>query len=203
MSEADIQRIFVNNQTIHERNMTLVNTEGLQTVWLRTCYDPRFEAKYQSLLEASGANVLSYIRVLDDPERYDFEARDKDFWRQVLRRMPGITDLSGLSDYNVYGKGLYYNSGKNDKDLIEGAEETGDLALAELEMQAGIYLLDKDSIKSGVITILWLDEHGNVAWESQLNPLTCDLEELADAISQQPISLVETTGIDGCLFPWD
>ncbi|KAJ5524004.1 hypothetical protein N7494_010654 [Penicillium frequentans] len=202
VSKADIQRIFVNNQTNHERNMTLVNTEGLQTVWLRTCYDPRFEAKYKSLLEASGADVLSYIRVLDDSTRYDFETRDKDFWRQVLIRMPGITDFSGLTDENGDGSDLYYNSGQNDKDLIEGAEVTGDLALAELEMQAGVYLLDKDSIRSGVITILWLDEHGNVAWESKFNPLTCDLEELSNAISQQPISLVESTGIDECLFPW-
>lgn len=181
--------------------MTLVNTEGLQTVWLRTCYDPRFEAKYQSLLEASGANVLSYIRILDDPTRYDFETRDKDFWRQVLIRMPGITDLSGLNDENRDGSDLYYKSGQNDEHYFEGAEAAGDLGLAELKIQVGIYLLDKDSIKSGVITILWLDEHGNVAWESQLNPLTCDLEELADAISHQPISLVESIGNDECHIP--
>ncbi|KAJ5535938.1 hypothetical protein N7513_009124 [Penicillium frequentans] len=201
VSDADIQRIFVNNQTIHERNMSIMNTEGLQTVWLRTCYDPRFEAKYQSLLEASGANVLSYIRVLDDSTRYDFETRDKNFWRQVLIRMPGITDLSGLNDENGDGSDLYYNSRQNDQGFTKEAEGLGDLALAELKMQAGIYLLDKDSIKSGVITILWLDEHGNVAWESKLNPLDCDLEELANAISHQPISLLESTATDGFLFP--
>ncbi|KAJ5786590.1 uncharacterized protein N7503_011802 [Penicillium pulvis] len=201
VSDADIQRIFVDNQTMHERNMTIANTEGLQTVWLRTCYDPRFEAKYQSLFEASGANVTSYIRVLDDSTRYDFDTRDKDFWRQVLIRMPGITDFSGLTDENGDGSDLYYKSGQNDEDLIERAEELSDLALAELQMQAGIYLLDEDSIKSGVIRILWLDEHGNVAWESKFDPLTFDLEELANAISQRPISLVESTDADGFLFP--
>ena len=181
--------------------MTIVKTEGLQTVWLRTCYDPRFEAKYQLLYEASGANVLSYTRVLDDSTRYDFETRDKNFWRQVLIRMPGITDFSGLNDENGDGSDLYYNSGQNDQHYTEGAKDLGGLALAELKMQAGIYLLDKDSIKSGVITILWLDEHGNVAWESKLNPLDCDVEELADAISHHPISLLESTDTDGFLFP--
>ncbi|KAJ5912585.1 hypothetical protein N7504_001468 [Penicillium tannophilum] len=201
VSEADMQRIFITNQTNHERNMTIVSTKGLQTVWLRTCYDPRFEAKYQSLLKASGADVLSYIKVLDDSTRYDFETRDKDFWRQVLTRMPGITDFSGLRYTNGGGADLYYRSGQNDDWLVYGAQEEGDLALAELKTQAGIYLLDKDSIKSGVIRVLWLDEHGNVAWKSKLNPLTCDLEELANAIKDQPISVAESTGNDGFLFP--
>lgn len=188
---------------MHERNMTTANTEGLQTVWLRTFYDPRFEAKYQSLLEASGANVLSYIRVLDDSTRYDFDTRDKDFWRQVLIRMPGITDFSGLNDENGDGSDLYYNSGQNDKHYFEGAEAAGDIGLAELKVQAGIYLLDEGSIKSGVIRVLWLDEHGNVVWESKLNPLTCDLEELSNAISRQPISLVECSDVDEYLVPWE
>ncbi|KAJ6110910.1 hypothetical protein N7486_003145 [Penicillium sp. IBT 16267x] len=179
VSEADIQRIFVNNQTIHERNMTLVNRDGLQTVWLRTCYDPRFEGKYQRLMEAAGAGVLDYIRVLDDSTRYDFENRSEGFWRQVLAQRQVVDRRS--------------------RDQGEDRE----FALAELRIQAGIYLLDKDSIKSGVITVLWIDEHGNVAWESRLDPSTCDLEELADAIAQHPISLMESTGDEGCLVPWN
>ncbi|KAJ5673360.1 hypothetical protein N7507_002487 [Penicillium longicatenatum] len=59
--------------------MTVNNFYDLQTTWLRTCYDPRFEEKYQKLLEASGASVLDYVRVLDDSTRYDFENRSNDF----------------------------------------------------------------------------------------------------------------------------
>jgi len=176
------------------------------SAWLRTCYDPRFEGKYQSLLQASGADVLNYIRVLDDSTRYDFETRNKDFWRQVLTRMLGTTDFSGLFDVHGERRKLYYQSGQNDEQFISEAEDQADeireLSLSELKIQAGIYLLDRDSIKSGVITVLWLDEHGNVAWESRLDPLTCDLEELGNAFIQQPISLVESTGEDQCLYPW-
>ncbi|KAJ5649150.1 uncharacterized protein N7484_002873 [Penicillium longicatenatum] len=150
--------------------MTVNNFYDLQTICLRTCYDPRFEEKYQKLLEASGASVLDYIRVLDDSTRYDIENRSKNFWRQVL--------------------------------IQEQCDEVRELALAGLRVQAGIYLLDKDSIKSGVITVLWLDEHGDLAWESRLDPLICDLEDLAVAMEAQPINLVDITDCDGRLVPW-
>lgn len=200
MSEADIQRIFVNNQTVHERNTSLVNSNGLQTGWLRTCYEPSLEAKYDSLKRAAGAGVSDYSKVLDDSTRYNFENKNEDSWRRVLNRMPGITDLSGLVDMDGDGNNLYYKTGQNDMGMTSQAEEEDgdcrDLALAELKIQAGIYLLDREAIESGLIKDLWLDEHGNAIWENRLDPLTSDMEALAGALIGTT-SLIELTGYNG------
>jgi hypothetical protein len=75
---------------------------------------------------------------------------------------------------------IQYRSGQNDEDLVAQAEESEedwrDLVRAQLRIQAGLYLLDREAIESGLIIILWLDEHGNIAWDSQLDPFTSDLE---------------------------
>jgi hypothetical protein len=71
-----------------------------------------------------------------------------------------------------------------------------DLALVELKIQAGLYLLDREAIESGLIKILWLDEHGNIAWHNRLDPSTSDLDGFMMALLSAT-SLVELAGYDG------
>lgn len=42
-----------------------------------------------------------------------------------------------------------------------------------------VYLLDREAIEMGSIKMLWLDEHGNSAWENRVEPST--IEPLAVA----------------------
>ncbi|KAB8069354.1 hypothetical protein BDV29DRAFT_194963 [Aspergillus leporis] len=167
------------HQTVHQRNISLVSSEGLQTVWLRTCYDPDLASKYEELKQRS---VVPGWRgwgnkILDNPARYDFDDGGEDSWRRVLVRVPGITDIHGLIDMD--GDGIWR-----------------DLALVELKIQAGLYLLDREAIESGLIKILWLDEHGNIAWHNRLDPSTSDLDGFMMALLSAT-SLVELAGYDG------
>ncbi|KAF7176521.1 hypothetical protein CNMCM7691_002839 [Aspergillus felis] len=197
----EIRRVLATHQTLHERNISLVSSDGLQTVWLRTCYNPDLTSKYEELKQRSVPGWRgSGNKILDDPTRYDFDDGSEDSWRRVLVRVPGITDFHGLIDMDGDGSNMQYKSGQNDEFRVAQAEESAevwrDLALAELKIQAGLYLLDREAIESGLIKILWLDEHGNIAWHNRLDPSTSDLEGLMMALLSAT-SLVELAGYDG------
>lgn len=178
------------HQTVHERNISLVSSDGWQTVWLRTCYDPDLASKYEEMKER-----------LDDPARYDFDDGSKDSWRRVLVCLFGITDFHGIIDMDGDGSNMQYKSGQNDEFMVRQAEEESeedwrDLARAELRIQAGLYLLDREAIESGLIKILWLDEHGDIGWDHRLDPFTSNLDSLTSALLSAT-SLVELANYDG------
>jgi hypothetical protein len=199
----EIRRVLATHQTVHERNVSMATSTGLQTVWLRTCYDPDLASKYEELRRRSVVPgwCIGWNKILDDPTRYDFDDGSEDSWRRVLVRVPGITDFSGIIDENGDGTDLQYKTGQNDEYLVEQAEEESeedwrDLAIAELKIQAGLYVLDREAIESGLVKILWLDEHGNIAWDNRLNPFTSDLEGVMGALLNHT-SLVDLTNGDG------
>ncbi|KAJ5248612.1 hypothetical protein N7468_000063 [Penicillium chermesinum] len=141
-------------------------------------------------MRADGADESTLFRCLDDRNRYAF-----DDWRQVLVRVPGITDFRGVA-YD--GDVLTYYSGKNDKEMRAQCEEIEDedsrsLALAELEFQVVVYLLDREAIETGLIKMLWVDEHGNSAWENRVEPSS--LNALSGAL-MNGIRLDEIAGGD-------
>lgn len=53
---------------------------------------------------------------------------------------------------------------------------------SRVEIQAGVNLLDREAIESGLIRILWLDEHGNIVWDNRLDPFRTNLDGLAGAL---------------------
>mgnify|MGYP001657523117 CR=1 FL=1 len=74
---------------------------------------------------------------------------------------------------------LKYRSCQNNDNIRAQCEELEDeedrtLALKELEFQVVVYLLDREAIETGLIKMLWLDEHGNSAWENQVEPSTVE-----------------------------
>lgn len=143
---------------------------------------------------------VSGDKTLDDPSRYDFDDGSRDSWRRVLLRVPGITDLSGVFEPDGGGSNIRYISGQDDEEMVAkyqmGEERWRDLNLAQLRIQAGLYLLDREAIESGLIKILWLDEHGQIAWENRLDPFTSSLDQLTGALLNAT-SLVELAGYDG------
>jgi hypothetical protein len=194
--------VLATHQTVHERNFSLVSSDGWQTVWLRACYDPDLASKYEEMKQSSGVPSwgVPEDKILDDPARYNFEDGSEDSWRRVLVRVPGITDFGGIIDMDGDGGNMQYRSGQNSEYLVrhadESEEEWRDVIRAQLKFQAGLYLLDREAIESGLIKILWLDEHGNIAWDNRLDPFTSDLEGLAGALLGAT-SLVELTNYDG------
>ncbi|KAF7168429.1 hypothetical protein CNMCM5623_001482 [Aspergillus felis] len=198
----EIKHVLATRQTVHERNFSLVSSDGWQTFWLRTCYDPDLASKYEEMKQSSGVpgSGVPEDKILDDPARYNFDDGSEDSWRRVLVRVPGITDFGGIIDMDGDGSNMQYRSGQNNEYLVRHAEESEedwrDVIQAQLKFQAGLYLLDREAIESGLIKILWLDEHGNIAWENRLDPFTSDMEGLAGALLNAT-SLVELTNYNG------
>ena len=111
--------------------------------------------------------------------------------------MPEITNLRGVFDMDGDGGNIQYISGQDHEEMVaeaqEGEEQWRALSLAQLRIHAG---LDREAIESGLIKILWLDEHGQIAWENRLDPCTCDLGRLTGALLNAT-DLVELAGYDG------
>ncbi|EAW23689.1 uncharacterized protein NFIA_032530 [Aspergillus fischeri NRRL 181] len=198
----EITRVLASHQTVHECNVSVVSSDGWQTVWLRTCYDLNLKSKYEEMKQSSNVPGLAVPedKVLDDPTRYNFDNGSEDSWRQVLVRVPGLTDFGGIIDMDGDRSNMQYRSGQNNEYLVRHAEESEedwrDVIRAQLKFQAGLYLLDREAIESGLIKILWLNEHGSIAWDNRLDPFTSDLEELAGALLNAT-SLAELANYDG------
>lgn len=127
--------MLTTHQTAHEPNISLVSCAGLQAlqaVWLRTCYDPDLAEKYEEMKRESAVPGLgvSGNKILDDPSRYDFED----------------------------GSNIQCISGQDDEEMVAEAQESEEqwreLSLTQLRIQAGLYVLDREAIESGLIKIL-------------------------------------------------
>ncbi|KAJ5148551.1 hypothetical protein N7448_000129 [Penicillium atrosanguineum] len=170
-------KILSIHQSIQERNICANEEGSMQTVWLRTCYDKDLSEKYEDMKAKGEIEAeIGPNRYLDDSNRYAFDDGTPDHWRQVLGRLPGITDFMGID--NERGV-LKYRSCQNDDEIRAQCEELEDeeyraLALKELEFQVVVYLLDREAIETGLIKMLWLDEHGNSAWENRVEPSTVE-----------------------------
>ncbi|KAF4152173.1 hypothetical protein CNMCM6936_002444 [Aspergillus lentulus] len=177
----EIRRVLARHQTV--QYMSVIKYE---------------EMKWRSEVPGSG---VPEDKVLDDPAGYNFDDGSEDSWRRVLVRVPGITDYGGITDMNGNGGDLQYKSCQNDEYLVaqaeeESKEERRDLAVAELKIQVGVNLLDREAIESGLIISLWLDEHGNIVWDNRLDPVRSNLDGLAGALLSS-ITLVELANWKG------
>ncbi|GLI81500.1 hypothetical protein PoHVEF18_009881 [Penicillium ochrochloron] len=201
----EIKRVLATHQTAHERTISLVSCDGCQTVWLRTCHDLDLAEKYEQMKwesEVPGGGDPGEDKILDDPSRYNFDdGSSGDSWRRLLTCMPGIADFRGVFDMDGDGSNIRYISGQDDEEMVarrQDIEERSrrELSIAELRIQVGLYLLDREAIESGLIKILWLDEHGQIAWENRLDPFTSTLSRLTGCLLNAT-SLVELAGYDG------
>ncbi|PLN80635.1 hypothetical protein BDW42DRAFT_194304 [Aspergillus taichungensis] len=191
-------RILRTHQTIYERNLSIPNCTGIQTVWLRTCYDADVADKYADM--KTEAYVIG-DKILDDPTRYALGEN----WRMVLARMPGITDLWGLSVQNGDGTLLKYRSGLDDEEIRAQYERIEDpdarlLALKGLEFQALLFLVDREAIETGLVKLFWLDEYGCIAWENRVAPAR--MYQLAGALlgATSLGELTQGNATRGCLI---
>ncbi|KAJ5773038.1 hypothetical protein N7457_007934 [Penicillium paradoxum] len=169
--------ILNTHQSIHERNICASQAGSMQTVWLRTCYDKDLSEKYEDMkAEGTIEADIGSNRYLDDSSRYAFDDGTPDHWRQVLTRVPGITDLMGIDEERGF---LEYRSCQNIDEVRAQCEELENeedrsLALKELEFQVVVYLLDREAIETGLIKMLWLDEHSCCIWDNRIHPDTVE-----------------------------
>ncbi|KAL4934862.1 hypothetical protein BDV06DRAFT_217834 [Aspergillus oleicola] len=172
--EADYARlpfnIFVSDRWDHNHNATRDSQEHLTLI---KCYPYQEHAesedgplelseetkRMKSIFKVPGWGVIG-DKILDHPTYYDFDDDG--------------SNSCGVWGEDSGGSSIQYHSGQDDKEMIAH--------LAQLRIQAGLYLLDREAIESGLIKILWLDEHGQVAWENRLDPSTAALSRLTRSL---------------------
>ncbi|KAJ6125194.1 hypothetical protein N7471_012511 [Penicillium samsonianum] len=176
-------------------------------VWLRICYDPTLVEKYEEMKKSAwvpGGGVPGDC-ILDDEMLYAFEDGTPDSWRKVLVRMPGITDFQGARDYSGDDSDIQYSSGQNDEVILAEIEEEEDedtkfLSKLSVQVQTTVYLLDREAITTGLIKVLWVNEHGQTLWENRVEASTLTGLSMAQEDSCGLAEIVGYRAVRGALI---
>jgi hypothetical protein len=141
-----IDEVFVPHQTIEEREISRKFNSGWNAVWLRTCYKPSMAQRYFELARLAGAEyeggcVESLNHVLDDHLLYDLQGSEQGVLDQLLLRMPGLTNGSGIMDEYGDGSELVYGS------TIYQSEREGDVRDLGNRVQNYVYVADEEAIE--------------------------------------------------------
>lgn len=146
-TQEEITRVLEPFQTASERNL-----EGLFTrsYCLRTCYAPELADVAEDMMSKM---VDLSENVLNNEELYNFESD----WSRILWRLPSICDRIWAPD---------------DLDLASAPTDAAQRLLWEADNAAIVLLclLDRQALEENLITILWLDCHGEAVWWNKIDP---------------------------------
>jgi hypothetical protein len=190
-----IDEMFAPQQTIEEREISRKFNSGWNAVWLRTCYKPSMAQRYFELARLAGADyeggcVESLNHVLDDHSLYDFQGSEQGVLDQLLLRMPGLTDGSGIMDEYGDGSELVHSS------AIYQSEREGDVRDVGNRVQNYVYVADEEAIEKSRVKIWWFDEFGEIVWDNYTEIPDSDLDGLRGA-SMDGQGFLEIVGEDG------
>ncbi|CAO2654310.1 Nn.00g110430.m01.CDS01 [Neocucurbitaria sp. VM-36] len=145
-TQDQIDRVLRPHQTSFERNLCL---RPAGPIWLRTCYAPELAKTYEDMDPAQGWGVIDLGASLNDERLYSFDSA----WHLILTRVPSIGDCDNGID-------------PDDADLWPPPTEAIRLPLfdAGLRATAIIYLVDRQALEEQLVTVLWLDCHGECVW---------------------------------------
>jgi hypothetical protein len=209
-TEEQVDEIFAPHQTVQERKISSKFNSGWNVVWLRTCYKPAMDQSYCELSRLAGASydggcVESVDHVLDDASLYDFRGSDQEVLDQLLLRIPGLTDGSGIKDeYGdgselVYGSAIYQSKRERDESEDTGDDKTNeeslDIRAVGNRVQNFVYVADEEAIGKSRAKIWWFDEFGKIVWDSYAEIPDSDLDGLHGAIMDGQ-DFVEIVGED-------
>lgn len=176
-----INEIFAPHQTSRERKISRRFNSGWNAVWLRTCYKPSMAQSYFELARLAGAEyeggcLESLTHVLDDRSLYELLGSKQEVLDQLLLRIPGLTDGSGITDEYGDGSELVYKS------AIYQSERKGDLRDVGNRVQNYVYVVDEEAIERSWVKIWWFDEFGQIIWHNHAKIPDSDLSGLYGAI---------------------
>ncbi|KAL4941104.1 hypothetical protein BDV06DRAFT_7902 [Aspergillus oleicola] len=107
----------------------------------------------------------------------------------AVRPAPASKELNeriiGARPLNEDETNFQYNNGMTNEDILEQIEAVPEATLRELarismQVQAVLYLVDREAITSGLVKVLWLNEHGEAVWDNCIEPGS--LEDLTLAL---------------------
>jgi hypothetical protein len=150
-SDEQIERALKPFQTAQERNLMITSC-----IWLRTCYDLDLESAYQDTFYNVALATLDEGLVFDDADLYNYGAS----WQRIFERIPS------LCDYQLGGRIIDtdYESLDEDSKIKAWVQD------AVKVRTTFIFLVDRQALLEGLITVLWLDCHGECVWWYRVEP---------------------------------
>jgi hypothetical protein len=181
-----IDRVFAIFQTIHERNACVErNVADEHPVWLRTCYDPALEERYQELrdeCEAYEPYSVDDADVFEDASLYadlpvtevqDISGSDQRVGgvQALLLRAPGLTDVDMFYTVEDAQRAADLDN-EDEDDLDELSPEQLAVELVSKKAKWLIYVVDEEVLRDdrGLVKIMWMDQHGQCVWENKIEP---------------------------------
>jgi hypothetical protein len=147
-TQEQINRIFGPHQTDQERRHGVL-LGAKRTIWLRTCYAPELEDAYQDMFDGVEEWVVDPEDIFDDEALYAFG----DKWDRLLQRIPGLCDTDRDEERLVY-----------EDERPEPDDPQLPLYEAALREIVLVYLLDRQALMEKLVTVIWLDCHGECVW---------------------------------------
>jgi hypothetical protein len=134
-------------------------SNGHKPVWIRTCYSPDLQAAYEEIYEAGLRDGENRLLMLDNEELYGNNGED---WARVFLRLPLVPDAA-----------LYYDEGPHLRDYDDAPpDDERFLPLhnaSKLERQT-VYLIDEQALRSTLVKLIFIDDHGHTVWHNTIAP---------------------------------
>ncbi|KAH8892899.1 hypothetical protein GQ53DRAFT_805800 [Thozetella sp. PMI_491] len=174
---SQIDRAFRPFQTVHERNAcTARNVACEHPLWLRTCYDPELEDKYQDLrtkCEACTPYSVDDEEIFEDEALYadragGDETETESGLEALVLRAPMLADVRMF--YTIEEAEQWAEDVDNDEDEIP--PEMVDIESASKQAWWLVYLVDEEVLRDGkdLVKMMWMNEHGKPVWHNRINP---------------------------------
>jgi hypothetical protein len=159
-TQTQIDRILAPHQTTKERNISNNMASGYHNpLWIRTCYSPDLQPTYEEIYEAGLQDDQDRLLVLDNEELYGDYGED---WARVFLRLPLVPDTA-----------LYYDDGPDIRDYdAEPPDDERFLPIhnASIRERQTVYLIDKQALKSNLVKVIFIDDHGHTVWHNTIAP---------------------------------
>jgi hypothetical protein len=163
-TQEQTDRVLTPHQTIKEQNLSQrVASQLHDPLWIRTCYAPDLQAVYKQMIEAGlrDSENPDRLLVLDNEELYGGLGDD---WAKVFLRLPLIPDA------------VPYLGGDPELDRVpvdvEQPNEEKYLPLfwASLNEKQAVFLVDEHALRTNLVKVLYLDDHGQAVWHNTISP---------------------------------
>jgi hypothetical protein len=163
-TQEQINRVLAPHQTIKERNLSQNVASVLNDpLWIRTCYAPDLQAVYEQMIEAGlrDSENPDRLLVLDNEELYGGFGDD---WAKVFLRLPLIPDAV-----------IYYGGDPELDDVPVDVEQPAEekylpLFQAWLKDKQAVFLVDEQALRTNLVKVLYLDDHGQAVWQNTISP---------------------------------
>ncbi|KAF2002183.1 hypothetical protein P154DRAFT_533420 [Amniculicola lignicola CBS 123094] len=188
----EIVAVLRRHQTIQERNICLMGGSSSHPLWIRTCYDPELESKYEDIERGSWVGDPSGIELyfaLNDSSLYDCQGTS--IWKTLHARVPSFFDR--LHEWEYPEDPNYGDSDAGDDSDYDELPDTEELRRDPCSAKIIVYVVNHYALRKGIVKMFWFDVHGVWVWKNEIEPgaiqsvqgALCDAQFLLDTQSSK------------------